>query len=73
MNQYEQAIMNVGQIVEPYDKDGRFPVFGFGGVPRHIAGVPQGVSHCFAMNGNPADPTIPGVMNILQMYKQTLP
>jgi len=36
MNQYEAALMNVGMIVEPYDLDKSFPVFGFGGVPRFM-------------------------------------
>ena len=49
-----------------------FPVFGFGGIPRHI-GI-NGVSHCFAINGNPNDPEIKGgIMNVLATYKQTLP
>ena len=61
-NQYETAIFNVGQVIEPYDSDRMFPVFGFGGIPRHL-GV-NGVSHCFAMNGNPMDPKINGIQNI---------
>jgi len=55
-NQYEAAIFNVGAIVEPYDNDRSFPVFGFGGIPRHT-GI-NSVSHCFAMNGNPQNPDI---------------
>ena len=34
-NQYEQAIKNVGYVIEPYDHDKMFPVFGFGGIPNH--------------------------------------
>jgi hypothetical protein len=30
-NQYEAAIRSVGQVVECYDHDKKFPVFGFGG------------------------------------------
>lgn len=48
-NQYENAIFHVGSVVEPYDSDKMFPVFGFGGIPRHM-GI-NGVNHCFAMNG----------------------
>ena len=40
-NQYEQALHNVGQIVEPYDYDRSFPVFGFGGIPRHLGKISQ--------------------------------
>jgi Copine len=35
-NQYESALTNVGLVVEPYDSDRSFPVFGFGGIPRHM-------------------------------------
>ena len=57
-NQYESAVWQVGQVVEPYDHDRCFPFFGFGGIPRHM-GI-NNVSHCFAMNGNPQNPEIPG-------------
>jgi hypothetical protein len=32
-NQYEDVIKKVGLVIEPYDSDKLFPVFGFGGVP----------------------------------------
>lgn len=35
-NQYEKALYNVGMVVEPYDSDRSFPVFGFGGIPKHL-------------------------------------
>ena len=70
-NQYEQALMNVGNILEPYDSDRSFPVFGFGGIPRHLG--QNSTNHCFAMNGNAADPNIVGVQNIVATYKNTLP
>ena len=63
-NQYEAAISQVGQVVEPYDYDKSFPFFGFGGIPR-LLGM-NFVSHCFAINGNPANPEIPGgITNVL--------
>ena len=55
-NQYENALFNVGMVVEPYDSDKNFPVFGFGGIPRHM-GI-SGVSHCFAVNGIVGNPEI---------------
>lgn len=70
-NQYESALINVGMVVEPYDSDRSFPVFGFGGIPRHL-GL-NSVNHCFAMNGNPSDPNITGIEQIVQCYRQTLP
>jgi len=48
-NQYEQAINSVGQILEPYDYDKKFPTFGFGGCPRFM-GV-NSTLHCFPLNG----------------------
>ena len=66
-NQYEKALMNVGAVVEPYDSDRSFPVFGFGGIPRHM-GINE-VSHCFAMNGNAANPEIIGIAGIVSTYR----
>ena len=69
-NQYEKALMNVGAVVEPYDSDRSFPVFGFGGIPRHMGS--NEVSHCFAMNGNPGNPEIIGISGIVSTYRETL-
>ena len=54
-------------VIEPYDNDKSFPVFGFGGVPRHLG--QNDVSHCFAMNGNMANPSIVGIQGIVDTYK----
>lgn len=35
-NQYEHATRAVGSILEVYDADRSFPVYGFGGVPRFM-------------------------------------
>jgi hypothetical protein len=47
-----------------------FPVFGYGGEPRHM-GI-NGVSHCFPVNGNPANPEVPGIAGVLAIYKSTI-
>lgn len=45
-----QAIMEVGEVIQFYDSDRRFPAWGFGGI------TPNGsVSHCFNLNGSPTD------------------
>ena len=62
-NQYERAIYMVGGILEPYDLDRSFPVFGFGGIPRHM-GI-NAVNHCFPLNGNPQSPEIFGIEQIV--------
>jgi len=66
-NQYEAALRGVGSVLEPYDSDRSFPVFGFGGNYKK-----QGTSHCFPINGNPAAPEIFGIDNIVAMYKKSL-
>ena len=33
----------------------------------------NGVSHCFAVNGNMAQPEIVGIQNMVATYRQTLP
>jgi hypothetical protein len=70
-NQYEAALYNVGGVIEPYDSDRSFPVYGFGGIPTHM-GINQ-TNHCFPMNGNLQAPEIFGIENIIACYRQTLP
>ena len=36
MNCYQSAITQVGAILEQYDADKKFPVFGFGGKPEFM-------------------------------------
>jgi len=43
------------------------PAYGYGG------SMPDGsVSHCFALNGNPANPEVPGVQGLLDAYHMAL-
>jgi len=70
-NQYEAAIQNVGGILESYDYDKSFPVYGFGGIPLHMQQTTA--NHCFAVNGNPSNPSINYVYGILSEYRRTLP
>ena len=70
-NQYEKAIKKVGNIIEPYDLDKSFPVFGFGGIPKHMG--EKNVSHCFPLNGNMACPEVAGgIQEVLKVYENTL-
>ncbi|CAA7406010.1 unnamed protein product [Spirodela intermedia] len=45
-NAYQQAIHEVGDVIQFYDADRRFPAWGFGGKPAYGP-----VSHCFNLNG----------------------
>ncbi|KAI8603400.1 Copine-domain-containing protein [Dissophora ornata] len=65
-NDYTRAIRSVGSILEKYDTDKKFPVYGFGGK------VNGQVSHCFALNGNPQYPEVDGVDGILGAYWHAL-
>lgn len=51
-NQYQTAILSIGDILMNYDSDKRIPAFGFGGKIKIPGMLPQ-VSHCFALSGNP--------------------
>ncbi|KAF9113717.1 Copine-8 [Mortierella sp. AM989] len=65
-NDYTKAIRSVGNILQCYDTDKKFPVYGFGGK------VNGQVSHCFALNGNPQFPEVDGVEGILAAYWHAL-
>lgn len=53
LNAYEQAITSIGKVLEPYDSNRRFPVFGFGGkiakVLRNNKVQWQPTSHLFSL------------------------
>ncbi|KAG0048325.1 hypothetical protein BGZ83_006698 [Gryganskiella cystojenkinii] len=65
-NDYSRAIRSVGNILQCYDSDKRFPMFGYGG---RLGGQ---VSHCFPLNGNTANPEVHGVDGMLQAYWHAL-
>ena len=67
-NQYERAIIEIGSILEVYDADKLFPVFGFGGVPQGD----RSVNHCFALNFTPQNPYVFGTGGILETYHNGL-
>lgn len=52
--------MNPGASVQ------MFPAFGFGGKFRGQ------VSHCFALNGNEAEPEVHGIAGVLQVYRSAI-
>ena len=62
------AMQAVGHILENYDSDQKFPLYGFGGKLKG-AGV---ASHCFAMNGNIFNPEVPTIANCVEVYRNSL-
>lgn len=70
-NQYQQAILAVGSILQLYDSDKQIPVYGFGAKwPQ--AGLSD-VSHCFPLSGNPSQPFAQEIDGVFQMYRNALP
>uniref|UniRef100_A0A7S0VQP8 C2 domain-containing protein n=1 Tax=Hemiselmis tepida TaxID=464990 RepID=A0A7S0VQP8_9CRYP len=66
-NQYQQAIMSVGEILDKYNQSQEFEAYGFGGK------LPNGqVSHCFALNGSSSNQTVHGVQGILDAYSSSI-
>ncbi|XP_060949436.1 copine-3-like [Limanda limanda] len=68
-NEYLAAIWAVGNVIQDYDSNKMFPVFGFG------AKIPPSwqVSHEFPINFNPANPFCAGIEGVVQAYQQCLP
>ena len=71
LNGYESVITSVGAILQEYDSQKRFPVYGFGAT-FPAAGI-TAVSHCFPLTGNNQNPFVVGVDGILGVYRQVLP
>lgn len=67
-NQYSLAIQAVGNIIQDYDSDRMFPSFGFG---ARLPPTGQ-VSHNFAVNFNPSNPSCHGIEGVLQAYQQCI-
>jgi len=57
----------VGSILECYDSDKSFPVYGFGGIPKFM-GV-NSTNHCFPLNGVYENPEVVGTQGILGLYR----
>ncbi|KAI3860034.1 hypothetical protein MKX03_029903 [Papaver bracteatum] len=67
LNSYQQAIFEVGEVIQFYDSDKRFPAWGFGG--KTTDGV---VSHCFNLNGSRNESEVGGVNGIMSAYSSAL-
>ena len=68
-NDYLRAIRSVVEILEHYDSDKKFPVYGFGAkLPPSFTHV----SHCFACNGDFFAPEVVGVEGVAEAYKSAL-
>ncbi|XP_076617891.1 copine-3-like [Chaetodon auriga] len=68
-NEYLTAIWAVGNVIQDYDSNKMFPVFGFG------AQIPPSyqVSHEFPVNFNATNPFCEGIEGVVSAYQQCLP
>ncbi|KAK9146822.1 hypothetical protein Sjap_006725 [Stephania japonica] len=67
LNSYQNAILEVGEVIQFYDTDKRFPAWGFGGRLMN-----REVSHCFNLNGHASDSEVEGVNGIMAAYSSAL-
>jgi len=68
LNLYQQAIQSIGTILESYDYDKKYPVYGFG---ARLPGE-ETVSHLFSLSKDKKNPYVIGVDGILECYKTTV-
>lgn len=65
---YESAIYECGKILENYDSDKCYPVFGFGAIPPNA----KEVCHCFPLTLSNSS-FINGLDNVLKVYRENMP
>ncbi|PSS07616.1 Protein BONZAI like [Actinidia chinensis var. chinensis] len=66
-NAYQRAILEVGEVLQFYDSDKRFPSWGFGARP-----IDGPVSHCFNLNGSSNYCEVEGIQGIMKAYTSAL-
>ncbi|KAI3411322.1 uncharacterized protein J3R85_018216 [Psidium guajava] len=66
-NAYQRAILEVGEVLQFYDSDKRFPAWGFGARP-----IDGPVSHCFNLNGSSTYCEVEGIQGIMMAYASAL-
>ncbi|KAF2579310.1 hypothetical protein F2Q68_00004202 [Brassica cretica] len=67
LNAYQRAIVDVGEVLQFYDSDKRFPAWGFGARP-----IDSPVSHCFNLNGSSSYSEVDGIQGIMTSYTSAL-
>ncbi|KAK4350126.1 hypothetical protein RND71_029439 [Anisodus tanguticus] len=66
-NAYQRAVLDVGEVLQFYDTDKRFPAWGFGARP-----IDGPVSHCFNLNGSSSYCEVEGIQGIMMAYMSAL-
>ncbi|XP_021742404.1 protein BONZAI 3-like isoform X1 [Chenopodium quinoa] len=67
LNAYQQAIMEVGEVLQFYDSDRRYSAWGFGGKT-----MDGSVSHCFNLSPSSYNSEVEGVEGIMAAYNSAL-
>jgi len=67
-NEYQQAIRQVVQVLEPYDTDGKIPVYGFGCKKKGS----QNTSQCMPLTFKDGDPEVDGLAGVMEAYASAL-
>ena len=67
LNAYQQALMQVGTVLEPYDADRKYPIWGFGCRVRTTDGTWTPVQHCFTVQDDAT-----GCAGMLSAYEHAL-
>lgn len=62
-------MFQIGSLLEQYDTDRLFPVYGFGGKPNGA----EKSDHCFPLTGDHVKRFVQGADGIIGVYRQTLP
>lgn len=79
MNSYEKAIFEVGGVLQKFAPQGKFTMYGFGGIPRYLAKTIEDtkVVRCWNLGGEPDssislepghEVQVDGVMGALGLY-----
>jgi len=68
LNQYQKAITAIGHVLESYDTNKKFGVYGYG---AQFEGT-EGIKYDYPLNGNEKDPNVEGIQGILNVYYKTL-
>ncbi|XP_011627387.1 protein BONZAI 1 isoform X1 [Amborella trichopoda] len=67
LNAYQQAIIEIGEVIQFYDSDKSFAAWGFGGRP-----IDGPVSHCFNLNGSTVKSEVQEIHGIMTAYTSAL-
>jgi hypothetical protein len=69
-NVYQHALHSVASVLEPYDSDKKYPVFGFGAKVRLADGSFSPAQHCFPVSGGSVE--VPGIEGLMRAYQDCL-